>query len=188
MFTSPEQFSSASKASFEANLALFTALTGTAFQSAEKAFGLHLNAVKSGMSDSNAAMQQLFAAKDPQEFFALAAAQTQPNMEKAIAYSRQMAGIASGLQTEFNKAAELQISETSRKMLALLEEVTKNAPAGSENAVAMLKAAIGNANAGYEQFSKSAKQAAEVVETNMNNAVSQFAQPMAAAAAKAAKK
>jgi hypothetical protein len=72
--------------------------------------------------------------------------------------------------------------------LELVEEVTKNAPASSENAVSMLKSAIGNASAGYEQFTKTTKQAVEVMEANLNNAVNQFSQPVAKAAAKAAKK
>jgi hypothetical protein len=59
-------------------------------------------------------------------------------------------------------------------VISLVEEVSKNAPAGSENAVAMLKSAIGNANAGYEQFTRTAKQAAESIESNLTSAVSQF--------------
>ena len=123
-------------------------------------------------------------AKDPQEFFALTAAQAQPTAEKAISYSRQLAAIAAGTQAEFSKAAEEQIAETNRKVISLVDEVTKNAPAGSENVVAAIKATIGNANAGYEQLTKTAKQAAQAVENNVNAAVTQFT----AAAQKAAPK
>lgn len=186
MFTNTEQFSTASKASIEANLALFASLYNKAFEGFEKVVDLNLTAAKSSLEDGTAAARQLLAAKDAQEFLSLAAAQAQPNMEKAIAYGRHLANIASGVQAEFSKAAEAQIAESSRKALELVEEVSKNAPAGSENAVAMLKSAIGNASAGYEQFNKSTKQAAEVLETNLTNAVSQFTQP--AAKAKAAKK
>ncbi|GIZ50616.1 phasin family protein [Noviherbaspirillum aridicola] len=187
MFTTNEQFSNASKASIEANLALLSSLSTKAFDGFEKLFDLNLNAFKSSLDDSTSAAKQLLAARDPQEFLTLAAAQAQPNMEKAIAYSRHLTTIASGVQAEISKAAEAQIAEASRKVLELVEELSKNAPAGSENAVAMLKSAIGNASAGYEQFSKSTKQAVEVMETNLNNAVSQFTPP-AAKAAKAAKK
>jgi len=54
--------------------------------------------------------------------------------------------------------------------------VSKNAPPGSENVIAMVKSALGNANAGYEQFSKTTKQAMEVMEANVNSAVTQFSQ------------
>lgn len=188
MFTIPEQFSAASKANIEAQLALLTTLANKTFESVEKVVDLNLNVAKASLDETNAAAKQLLSAKDPQEWLSLAAAQAQPNAEKALAYGRHLATIASGVQAEFSKATEAQITETSRKVLELVEEMSKNAPAGSENAVALVRSAIGNANAGYEQLTKTTKQAVEVLEANLNTAVSQFAQPAAKAAARAAKK
>ncbi|MES2261980.1 MAG: phasin family protein [Pseudomonadota bacterium] len=182
MFSIPEQFSNATKANFESQFAIFSALTNKAFEGVEKLVDLNLSAAKASLEESSIATKQLLAAKDPQEFFALTAAQAQPNAEKAIAYGRHLAAIASGTQAEFSKAAETQIAETNRKVISLVDEVSKNAPAGTENAVALLKSTLGNASAGYEQFTKTAKQAAETIETNLNAAVNQFT----AAAAKAA--
>jgi phasin family protein len=176
MFSFQEQFSAATKTNFEAQIAMITALTSKAFESVEKIVDLNMNAVKASMEESTLAAKQLMTAKDAQEFFALAASQAQPTSEKAIAYGRHLAGIASSAQAEFTKAAEAQIAETKSKVLALVEEVSKNAPAGSENAVAMFKSAIGNANAGYEQISKTTKQAVETFEGNVNEAVGQFTQ------------
>jgi hypothetical protein len=75
--------------------------------------------------------------------------------------------IASGLQAEFAKATEAQISEHGRKLSNFIDEVSKNAPAGSENAVAFVKQAISNANAGYKQFS-------QAMEANISNAKAQM--------------
>ncbi len=174
--TIPEQFSSATKANIEAQFAIFSALTGKAFAGVEKLVDLNVSAAKASLEESTATAKQLLSAKDAQEFFSLTAAQAQPAAEKLVAYSRQVAAIASGTQAEFSKAAEAQIAETNKKVLSLVEEVSKNAPAGSENAVAMFKSAIGNANAGYEQFTKTTKQAVEAIETNLASAVSQFSQ------------
>ena len=186
MFSIPEQFSSATKSNLEAQFALFSSLTGKAFESIEKIVELNLTAAKATLEESTATTKQLLAAKDPQEFFSLSAAQAQPTAEKAIAYGRHLAAITSGAQAEFSKAAESQIAETNRKVISLVEEVTNNAPAGSENAVALFKSAIGNANAGYEQFTKSSKQAVETIEANLASAVSQFTQAAAKAAPQAA--
>lgn len=176
MFAVPEQFSSATKANVEAQFALLTSLSTKMFEGVEKIIDLNLNVAKASLEESSAAARQLLAAKDVQEFFSLSAAQAQPNAEKAIAYGRHLASIASSTQAEFTKAAESQIAETNRKVVALIDEVTKNAPAGSETAVAFVKSALGNANAGYEQLTKSAKQAVEVLEANMSSAVNQFSQ------------
>lgn len=174
MLSIPEQFSVATKANFEAQLATITALTNKAFESMEKVLDLNMNTVKASLEDSTVTAKQLMSAKDPQEFFNLTAAQSRPGAEKALAYSRHLASIASSAQAEFTKAAETQIAETNRKVMSLIEDVTKNAPPGSENAIAMIKSAINNANAGYEQLTKTSKQAVEALEANMNTAVSKF--------------
>ena len=175
MFAIPEQFSNATKANFESQFALFSSLTNKAFEGVEKFVDLNITAAKASLEESSVATKQLLAAKDPQEFFTLTAAQAQPVAEKAIAYGRHLASIASGTGAEFSKAAESQIAETNRKVISLVDEVSKNAPAGSESAVALFKSALNNANAGYEQFTKGAKQAAETLEANVNAAVNQFA-------------
>jgi phasin family protein len=176
MFTVPEQFSAATKANFEAQLALITSLSNKAFESAEKLVSLNMSAAKASLEESTVAAKQLIAAKDPQEFFTLASSQAQPNAEKALAFGRQLSSIFSSTQADYTKAAEAQIAETNRKVISLIDDVTKNAPAGSENAIAMMKSAIGNANAGYEQLTKTTKQAVEALESNLTNAINQFSQ------------
>ncbi|MCG2582767.1 TIGR01841 family phasin [Massilia sp. TS11] len=188
MFAIPEQFSSATKANLESQFAILNSLTSKAFEGVEKLVELNLTAAKASLEESTAATKQLLAAKDAQEFFSLSAAQAQPTAEKAISYGRQIAAIAAGTQAEFSKAAEAQLAETNRKVVALVDEVTKNAPAGTENVVAVVKATIGNANAGYEQLSKVTKQAVEALEANVNAAMNHFTQATAKAAPKAAKK
>ena len=174
MFAIPEQFSNATKANFESQFAIFSSLTSKAFEGVEKLIELNITAAKASLEESSITTKQLLSAKDPQEFFSLTAAQAQPTAEKAISYSRQLATIAAGTQAEFSKAAELQIAETNRKVISLVDEVSKNAPAGTENAVALFKSALGSANAGYEQFTKNAKQATDTLEANVNAAVTQF--------------
>lgn len=176
MFPIPEQFSNVAKANLEAQLSLFTNLTSKAFESVEKVVDLNMNVAKASLEDTSIAAKQLLTAKDPQEFFSLTAAQAQPSAAKAIAYGRHLAGIATSTQAEFTRAAEEQMAEAGRKVTELVEDVSKNAPAGTENVVALVKSAIGNANAGYEQFTKTTKQAVEALEANMNSAVNQFSQ------------
>ena len=179
MFAIPEQFSNATKANFETQFALFSSLTAKTFESVEKLVELNIATARAALENNQTAARQLLSAKDPQEFFQLTASQAQPAAEKAVAYNRQLAAIATGTGAEFSKAAEGQIVEANRKVIALVDEVSKNAPAGSETFVAAVKTAISNANAGYEQFSKTTKQAVEAIENNVNSAVSQFTQAAA---------
>jgi phasin family protein len=186
MFAIPEQFSNATKTNFETQFALFSSLTAKTFDSMEKLVELNIATARAAMESNSNTARQLLSAKAPQEFFQVAASQAQPATEKAVAYNRQLAAIATGTGAEFSKAAEGQIVEANRKVIALVDEVSKNAPAGSETFVAAVKTAISNANAGYEQFSKTTKQAVEQIESNVNAAVSQFTQAAAKAPGAAA--
>ncbi|MBI3230654.1 MAG: TIGR01841 family phasin [Burkholderiales bacterium] len=188
MFAIPEQFSHATKASFEAQFAAFTNLTAKAFEGMEKLVDLNLAATRANLEESAQAARQLLAVKDPQEFLNISQAQAKPVAEKALAYSRQLANIASSTQNEFSKAAEAQITETNRKVIALVDEVSKNAPAGSETAIAALKSVIGNANAGFEQLSKAGKQALDAIEANLSTVVNQYAQAAEKVAPRTSKK
>jgi phasin family protein len=187
MFTLPEQYSTAAKANLESQLSIYTALTSKAFEGFGKIVDLNLNVAKAALEDSLTSGKQLASAKDPQACLSSAAALAQPAAAKAIAYSRELAGIVSAVQAEFARTAEEQFAEAGRKVSALVDDVAKNAPAGSENVVALMKTAIGNANAGYEQFSKTTKQAVEVIEANVNSAVGQFSQAAEKTASRARK-
>ncbi len=166
MLSFSEQFSSATKSSLESQLASFSALTNHAFTGVEKVLALNLAAAKASAEESLAATKQLLSASDPNEFFSLAATQAKPNSEKLTSYSRHLTDILSTTRTEFTKEVEAQFAEAGAKVTALVDEATKNAPTGSENAIAMLKSVITNANAGYEQLSKTTKQAVETLEAH----------------------
>jgi len=184
MFTVPEHFSAASKAGLEAQLALFAALSNTAFESMEKVVDLHINVARASLEESNAAAKQFLTAKDAQQWLALSAAQNQPNAEKALAYGRHLTAIASGAHAALSKAAEAQLAGASRTALELIEEAAKHAPAGAESAIALAKSAIGNASTGYEQLSKTARQVMETLGANIPPAAGSFA-PAAAGTTRA---
>jgi phasin family protein len=186
MFPNQDQISNAAKANFDAQIAAITDLTNKALASVAQLVELNVNTARASLEQSTQTAQRLMAAKDPQEFFALST-QNPPNPETAIAYSRNLASIASTAQAEFARTAEAQIAETTRKVTALIDDIAKNAPPGSENAIAILKTAISNANAAYEQLTKTTRQATDTMGANVTNAVNQFSQAAEQAAGRAKK-
>lgn len=184
MLSNPELFTSATKALFESQIAAFNTLGGKTMKGIEKAIALNMAAAKEYAEESNVAAQRLFAAKDPQTFFELASTQAKSAAEKMTSYSRGMTDIATDIRNEFTKAAETQLTETKSKITTLVNDITKNAPAGSEPMVAMLKSAIDTASAGYEQLSTASKQAVETVEAQVISATEQFSQTTEKAAHK----
>ncbi len=92
----------------------------------------------------------------------------QPAAEKAAAYGRYVYEIAASTGAEVSRVAEAQAAEAQAKFMAIVDTAVKNAPAGTENGVALIKSAVAAANNAIETAQKAAKQAAEVAEANFN--------------------
>jgi phasin family protein len=158
----PEQFLAAQKASIET---LF-GLTHKAFEGVEKLVELNLQVAKTSLSEAAETTNAAMSVKDAQELMALQAGLLQPAAEKAAAYSRHLYDIFAGTSAEVTKAAEATLAESQQKVLALVDTAVKNAPAGTESAVALVKSAVAAANNAYDSVHKAAKQATEVAEAN----------------------
>lgn len=188
MFKSPEQFSDATKALFSAQLAVVESLSKKAFEGAEKIIELNLSAAKTTIDESLVNAREMGAATDMQSLLSTAAAQAKPGAEQAAGYGRALSSLLSEQHAALVKAAEEQVAQSSRELDSLIDALGKNAPPGSENAIAALKAVIVNANAGYEQLARTSKQALEALQANLDAAAAQFAQAADKAAAPGRKK
>jgi phasin family protein len=163
MYVTPEQIQAANKANVETILAVANAQ----FAALEKLATLNATAVRTAFEDSIANTRALLGAKDVQEFIGLQNAFAQPAMEKAIAYSKSVYEVATGTNAELSKVAERRVSEWNENFVTLLDKVSKNAPAGSDVAVAAVKSMLAAANSAYDNMNKVAKQATEIAEANV---------------------
>lgn len=170
MFTNPEQFANATKALFEFQLETFNTLTSKAVQGVEQVVALNLATAKAQMEEQLAAGKELSQSSDPKAVMSLAAAKVQPGMAGAAAYNEQLGAIIAEIREEFTRAADAHMTEAKSTLSALIYDVTKNVRPGSENAVQIVKAAIDNAFAGYEQVTKATKQAVASVEEQIAKA------------------
>jgi phasin family protein len=163
MYVQPEQIQAANKANVETLLAVANAQ----FTAFEKLANIYASAVKSAFEDSIANTRALLGAKDVQEFVTLQSSFTQPAIEKAIAYSKSVYEVATEANSEFSKVTERRIAEWNENFVTLLDKVSKNAPAGSDVAVAAVKSMLAAGNAAYDNLTKVAKQATEIAEANV---------------------
>ncbi|HXZ53278.1 MAG TPA: phasin family protein [Burkholderiales bacterium] len=163
MYVTPEQVQAANKANVEAVLSL----AATQFAALEKLANLNANAIKAAFEDSLANTRALLGAKDVQEFVNLQSTLAQPAIEKAIAYSKSAYEVATEANGELSKMAEKRIAEWNENFVSILDKATKNAPAGSDVAVAAVKSMLAAANSAYDNLNKVAKQATEIAEANV---------------------
>jgi phasin family protein len=125
-----------------------------------------MQVAKTAMGEVAETTKAALSVKDAQELMALQTSMLQPSAEKAAAYSRHLYDILAGTQAEVTKAAEATMADAQKKVMAAVDTAVKNAPAGTENAVALVKSAVAAANNAFETVQKASKQAAEVAESN----------------------
>src|SRR5206468_4862822 len=123
---------------------------------------------RAALAEAAETTQSIFNVKDAQELLALQAALFQPLAEKTAAYSRHLYDISSATGAEFSRTFEGQFADTQKKFLAVIDNAAKNAPAGSETAVAVFKSAVAAGNNALESVQKAVKQASDVAEANFN--------------------
>jgi len=169
----------------KANIETLFGLSEKAFAGVEKLVELNMAAAKAAMFDNQNHVHALMSVKDVQELMALQAGYLQPLSEKAVSFSRHMYEIATSTGSEFTKAVEVKAAEAQQAVTNLVDSAVKNAPAGSETAVAMVKSAIAASQSAIESVQKAVKQATEAAESNMH---AMAASTVTAAAPKASRK
>jgi len=166
MNLTPEQITAAQKA----NLETLTGLTNQALQSIEKLVELNMHIAKQSLGDSMNNAKKALEIKDIQQLLAHQAEAVKPMAEKIMAYSRHLYELAHETQNSFTQSAEKEFQAGQKKINALVEEWTKNAPVGSDAAVQAMKQAIASASNVFETSQKAVKHAVEVAQTNINSA------------------
>jgi phasin family protein len=154
-------------AAHKANLDTLFGLTGKAFEGVEKLVELNLQVAKTALGEAAANTQAALSVKDAQELLTLQASLLQPAAEKAAAYGRHLYDIAASTNADIGKVAEAQAAEAQQKFMTVVDTAVKNAPAGTENVVALFKSAVATTSNAYESLQKAAGQAAKVAEANI---------------------
>jgi phasin family protein len=161
-----EQIAAAQKA----NLETLSGLSDQALQSIEKLIELNMHIAKQSLGESMNSAKKALEVKDIQQLLAHQAEAVQPMAEKMMAYSRHLYELAHETQASFTKSAEKEFQDGQKKMNALVEDWTKNVPAGSDAAVHAMKQVIASATNVFENSQKAIKHVVQVTQGNLNNA------------------
>lgn len=146
------------------------AVQGTFFNGFEKLVDLNLKATKSALEDAAQKSQDAIELKDAQELLSFTSSLVRP--EQAVSYGKDVYEIFSEIQADLSKLTESQFAANQKQINEAVDQFAKNAPTGSEGAVALIKSSIATANNAYESVNKAARQAASAVESNINAATS----------------
>ncbi|HUH39851.1 MAG TPA: TIGR01841 family phasin [Castellaniella sp.] len=164
MSATPQTILAGQKAALENLLAV----QGTFFNGFEKLVDLNLQATKAVFADVASKSQEAIDLKDAQEVLAFTSSFVRP--DQAVAYSKHVYEILSDVHGDLNKLAEAQLNEGQKQVTEAIDQISRNAPTGSEGAVALMKSSLATATNAYETVAKATRQAADAAEANINAA------------------
>ena len=159
----PEKFAQTGKSNVES----FEQVAGAMLAGAEQLAHLNLAASRAAIADSFEHVQSLLEVRDPQQFIALQAGTVQPMVEKSVSYGRQVYDIVSSTGAEVARSLEGKIAEAQQAFVAAMDSAVRNAPAGSETAVALFKSALTASQDAIQSAQNAAKQAVQSAESNL---------------------
>jgi phasin family protein len=174
-----EQFAATNKANLEA----LEGATKKAYAGVEKLVDLNMAASKAALGESFSYAQAVLSVKTPQEFMTLQTGFFQPMAEKSAAYFQHVQSIATEGSAEFVKQVEANMADAQKAIGASVDQLVKNAPAGSETAVAAFQSALSNGQKAVEQTQAAIKKATAAAQANFA-AASKQATDLAKKAAK----
>lgn len=176
MYTVPEQVITTHKE----NVETFLEFAGITAAAAEKLIDLNLKTAKSAFADAVKTTKALAEIKDTQELASYQGALAQPVADKYATYLKTTYGLVNETQAELTRFFEQKFAELNKNVVTALDKAVKNAPAGSDVAVAAVKSAMAAANQAYDAFSKATKQVSEVTEATIAAATNAPAKKKAA--------
>jgi hypothetical protein len=108
--------------------------------------------------------------------------------ERLAEFNRQVQALIVGTQSDIAQLTSNQVEAGTAQVQEFVEEISKNAPAGSEPVVAAFKSGLANAGTVFESAQKTAKQATEAAQGNFDSASAAAADAVAKAAPQASNK
>ena len=144
--------------------------SSTAFDKYEKLNDLNIKHSKRAITDTSEAISAVLEIRDPKEFIEFAQSSVAPFPGKMSAYIKEVYKINTDLLKSGSQYVETESEEISKVISDQVEEMSKNAPAGTEGVVAMTKSSLAASSSTYESMTKAAKQVFDIVDSNIEAA------------------
>src|SRR5690606_18213479 len=146
----PQQFLANQKTTVDNLLAFQEAV----FNGFEQLVDLNLKVARASLDEAVQKTQEALEVRDVQEAVNFTSNLVQPSPEKVTAYGKHVYDIVAGLQSSLSKLTEEQIAQAQRQIDDAVDQLAKNAPTGSEGAVALMKSSLATANSAFESATK----------------------------------
>lgn len=158
----------------QASVKTAVGLANTALNGAENLVNTQIKITKNLIEDGIENAKALSSLKDSKALAEMPGTLAEPNLQKALSYSRSMYEVVSQTQAELTKLVEDYVGEVNKSVVSALDKAAKTAPAGAgaDAVVTAMKSILEASAASYESMSKATKQVANFAEASLTAAAS----------------
>lgn len=146
------------------------AVVAKTIESFEKLAELNLKAAGETFAQQTEQLKALMAVKDPQSAARLLSDMAKPSTEVLTAWAKDFYQLSSQTGAELVALAEKQMADGQKQLGTAVDLLAKNAPAGSEGAVQVMRNAVSAATAACDQAFKATRQMADQAQATVAGA------------------
>jgi phasin family protein len=141
--------------------------TQTFMDSTERTLAVQLEYARGAIAQATLNAQAVTQAKDLSELATLRSRIAENALENLMGYSRSLYEVGAEAQAELSKLAEERMGKFQKAVADTVEQAAKNAPAGSDVAVAAIKNSLAAATTAFDSFTKAAKHVSSITDATV---------------------
>ena len=134
----------------------------------QKLAELNLQTARASLEQSSEQINALLAARDTKALADLVTSFARPPQDQFSAYAKAVYSIYRDANQDFTSMLDKQVSASNRQLAESVETFARNAPAGSEGVVSLIRQSIAAAQTAYDQVNQAGRQFADLAESKMN--------------------
>jgi phasin family protein len=138
------------------------------FEGVEKLARLNLDTGRTTLEQCADACRAVLSLSEPQQLAALQVAAFEPTTARWLGYAGQVYAIVAATGAELRQIAEQSAAEAQGGVVAAMETVFANAPAGSEGATAMMRTAFEATQSAFQNAQAVWRQAGEAADAQVD--------------------
>ena len=142
------------------------ALAAKSMEGMQKLADLNMKVTKSTLEASTEQVKTLLGAKDAKALTEALSEYAKPN-EALTAYAKSAYEIATQTNADLAKLVDEQVENGNQQLFDVIDNMAKNAPAGTESAISFVKQYLTASRSAYEQAAKAGKQFTDMAQANV---------------------
>jgi phasin family protein len=133
----------------------------------QKLAQLNLQTARASLEQSSEQINALLAARDTKALTELVTSLARPPQDQFSAYAKAVYSIYRDANQDFTSLLDKQVAASNRQLADSVETLARNAPAGTEGVVTLIRQSMAAAQSAYDQVNQAGRKLTEMADANL---------------------